>query len=160
MLYAFGGYGNRIGWFQSPTALEHWKDRLLVLDSTSGYITVLGTTEYGAQISAAITCYDTGRYNDSYEAWQEVLRRNGNYYLAYDGIGKIKLRKGEYREAMRYLKYAEDDYYYSKAWQLYRKQLIENYLFYFIVALLAFLVLRAVVKWFRRQKEALENYEA
>ena len=24
MLYAFGGYGNRVGWFQNPTALESW----------------------------------------------------------------------------------------------------------------------------------------
>lgn len=160
MLYAFGGYGNRLGWFQSPTALEHWGERLLVLDSQSGFVTVMGPTEYGALISEAVSSYDNGLYDASYEAWQGVLRLNGNYYPAYDGIGKIKLRKGEYESALKDLKYAKDEYYYSKAFQLYRKQWVEEHLIYFMAALAAVLVVGFLVKWFRRQREELENYES
>lgn len=160
MLYAFGGYGNRMGWFQTPTAIEHWGQRLLVLDSTSGFVTVLAPTQYGRLIFEAIDSYQTGDYDESYEAWQSVLHLNGNYYPAYDGIGKIKLRKGDYEGALEDLKYARDDYYYSKAFQLYRKQWVEEHLLWFVLALAAVLTVRGIVRWLRRQKEALEDYES
>ena len=160
MLYAFGGYGNRVGWFQNPTALESWNEDLLVLDGTSGYLTVLTPTRYGCLIAEAIHCYDTGRYDASFDAWQEVLRLNGNYYPAYDGIGKIKLRKGDYEGALADLKYAKDDYYYSKAFQLYRKQWLEEHLLWIVAGLLAVVTVRAAVTWLRRQKEELDYYES
>ena len=160
MLYAFGGYGNRTGWFQNPTALESWGEDLLVLDATSGYLTVLTPTRYGRLVTDAICCYDSGRYEESYAAWQEVLRLNGNCYLAYDGIGKIKLRNGDYEGALADLKYAKDRYYYSKAYQLYRKQWLEDHLLWIVLVILSIVVIRVVYKWLRKQKEALEEYES
>lgn len=35
-----------------------------------------------------------------------VLKRNGNMQLAYTGIGKALVGKGEYRDAMKYFKLA------------------------------------------------------
>lgn len=158
-LYTFGGYGTREGYFRTPKALEHWGNDLLVLDSASGYVTVMALTEYGGFITQAIECYDTGRYDEAYAAWENVLRRNGNYLFAYDGIGKILLRKGEYKQALDYLEYARDEYYYSKAWQFYRKEWIEDSLIYFVVGIASVLVIYGAVRWLRRQKEALENYD-
>ena len=160
MLYAFGGYGNRVGWFQNPTALESWGEDLLVLDGTSGYLTVLTPTHYGSLVMQAIDCYDSGRYDESYAAWQEVLRLNGNHYLAYDGIGKIKLRKGDYEGALSDLKYAKDSFYYSKAFQLYRKQWLEEHLLWIVLGVLTLVAVRVIYKWLRKQKEALEDYES
>lgn len=160
MLYAFGGYGNRVGWFQNPTALESWGEDLLVLDGTSGYLTVLTPTHYGSLVMQAIGCYDSGRYDESYAAWQEVLRLNGNHYLAYDGIGKIKLRKGNYEGALNDLKYAKDSFYYSKAFQLYRKQWLEEHLLWIVLGVLTLVAVRVIYKWLRKQKEALEDYES
>lgn len=158
-LYAFGGSGNRKGYFQSPTAIEHWGNDLLILDSVSGLVTVMKLTDYGKAYSDAITKYDNGFYDEAYDAWGEVLRRNGNCILAYDGIGKILLRKGEYEEALEYLKYAKDRYYYSKAWQLYRKEWIEKNLVWFLIAILAVVLVAAVVKIVKKIKGDMAAYE-
>lgn len=158
-LYVFGGYGTRSGYFQTPTALEHMDHDLLVLDSTSGFVTFLRETEYGHSVSSAIENYNSGHYDEALSDWQEVLRQNGNYRFAYDGIGKIMLRRGDYSEALSYLKYARDKYYYSKAWKLYRKDWIEHNLIYFVLALLVLVVTLLVVKIVRKEKEALSDYE-
>lgn len=158
-LYVFGGYGTRIGYFRTPTAIDHLDHDLLVLDSTSGFVTVLKQTEYGANVASAIENYNTGHYDESYADWQTVLSRNGNYRFAYDGIGKIMLRRGDYTQALSYLEYARDRYYYSKAWKLYRKDWIEHNLIYFVIALLVFVAILFVVKKVRKEKEALADYE-
>ncbi len=160
LLYAFGGYGTRAGYFQSPKAIEHWGSDLLILDSVTGYLTVMRQTEYGRLIDTAISTYDVGDYEASNAAWEQVLSRNGHYWLAYDGIGKIRLRRGEYTEALEYLEYAKNGEYYSKAWKLYRKDQVEKYLIWVVVAIAVITVTTTAVKIVRREKEALEDYEA
>ncbi len=157
-LYAFSGKGSRAGYFQNPVAVENMGSDLLVLDSTSGYVTVLRETRYGALISEAIHAYDAGEYDLAYEKWSEVLTLNGNYAMAYRGIGRILLRKGQYRKALEYLEYAEDDYYYSKAWKLYRKDLIEEYLFYAVAAIVAIVIIRFVIKKVQKLREEVREY--
>ncbi len=158
-LYTFGGTGTREGCFQSPKAIEHWGKELLVLDSVTGYLTVMEYTEYGAAVDRAIESYDNGDYVQANEAWEQVLSRNGHYWLAYDGIGKILLRNGDYESALEYLEYAKDSEYYSKAWKLYRKEWVEENLIWFVAVVAVIVVVTAAVRIIRREKEALENYE-
>ena len=157
-LYAFSGRGSRAGYFQNPVAIEDLGSDLLVLDSASNYITLLRETRYGALISEAIHAYDSGEYDLAYEKWSEVLALNGNYAMAYRGIGRILLRKGQYREALDYLEYAEDAYYYSKAWKLYRKDMIEEYLFYAVGAVAAVAVTVFVVKKVQKLRQEVREY--
>lgn len=158
-LYVFGGYGTRAGYFTNPVSLEHWGDDLVVLDTSSTLVTVMKPTEYGATIQSAIESYNEGRYEDAMALWEAVLRKNSNYILAYDGIGKIMLRNGDYARSLDYLQYADDDYYYSQAWKLFRKDWIEQYLGWAIVALVAFVVIKFAIKVYNRERSALEDYE-
>lgn len=158
-LYIFGGYGTRAGYFLNPVSLEHWGDDLIILDSASGLVTVMKPTEYGNTILSAIESYNVGKYEEAMSHWENVLSRNGNYIMAYDGIGKIMLRNGDYEAALDYLKYADDDYYYSQAWKLFRKEWIEKYLVWAILALLAFVVIQFVLKIYNKERSALEDYE-
>lgn len=158
-LYAFGGYGTKVGYFINPTSLEHWNKDLLVLDAASGLVTVLKPTRYGERIMSAIEAYDLGNYDASLACWQEVLAQNGNNMMAYDGIGKILLRKGDYRQALDYLKYADDDYYYSNAWKRFRKDWIEQYLIWVVLAIVLLVVIRWGVKVINRERSALDAYE-
>lgn len=126
LLYAFGGLGNKLGYFQYPTAIEHMSSDLLVLDSKNVGITVLKPTVYGELIDNALAEYKRGDYNLSQEYWEKVLILNGNYDLAYIGIGRNLLRQERYKEAMEYFELKLDDDNYSKAFQLYRKEWIED----------------------------------
>lgn len=126
LLYAFGGLGNQLGYFRYPTALEHMGTDLLVLDSQNCGITILGLTQYGKLINAGLNEYRKGDYDASAKQWQEVLRQNGNYDLAYIGIGRARLRQEDYKTAMEYFELKRDKKNYSKAYKLYRKEWIED----------------------------------
>ena len=159
MLYAFGGIGTREGYFTTPAALEHHGKDLVVLDSYNGLVTVMKHTAFGDLVSRAVDAYNIGDYDTSKGYWEEVLRYNGSYEMAYSGIGKVLLRNGDYEEALEYLKYAKNYYYYSKAWKLYRKDWIENNIVYIMTAIILAVAVSLLWKLIVKIREKVENYE-
>jgi sugar lactone lactonase YvrE len=135
LLYAFGGVGNREGFFLMPVALDRMGTSLYALDSRTTAITRFDLTTYGALINDALNEYRAGRYESSAVIWEEVLRMNGNYDLAYIGIGRAALRQGDYRTAMRYFRLKHFRQGYSRAFQLYRKQWMEENLWRILLVL-------------------------
>jgi DNA-binding beta-propeller fold protein YncE len=157
LLYAFGGVGNREGCFLQPVALDHIGYSLYVLDSRSAALTCFELTGYGATINAALGEYQAGRYESSAEQWEAVLKMNGNYDLAYIGIGRAALRQGEYQKAMKYYKLKRYSEGYGKAFQLYRKQWMEANLWKILLALALLIIVPRLIKWVLRiRKEVLE----
>ena len=132
LLYAFGGIGNMDGYFRRPVALEHMGRDLLVLDSLDGSVTVFTPTLYGNQIFNAIDQFQQGKYYESGEIWRDVLSMNGNYDLAYIGIGRSLLRQEKYHEAMEYFSLKWDYQNYSKAFKQYRKEWVEDHILWLI----------------------------
>lgn len=128
MLYCFGGNGNMDGYFKQPAALEHMGHDLLVLDSLDNSLTLFTPTEYGNKIYDAIEQFQNGDYEESGSSWQQVMDMNGNYDLAYIGIGRSLLCQKQYHEAMKYFKLKLDDDNYSKAFKQYRKEWVEDHI--------------------------------
>ena len=139
LLYAFGGNGNMDGYFRRPVALEHMGRDLLVLDEQDKSITIFTPTEFGSLIFQAIDEFQQGEYDKSGETWQKVLDMNGNYDLAYIGIGRSLLRQDRYKEAMEYFKLKLDIHNYSNAFKQYRKEWVEEHIGWIILVI--FLVL-------------------
>lgn len=139
LLYTFGGMGNIDGYFRRPAALEHIGRDLLVLDSLDCSLTLFVPTTFGELIYEAMDQFQAGKYDESGETWQEVLSYNGNYDLAYIGIGRSLLRQERYEEAMEYFDLKWDRDNYSRAFKQYRKQWVEEHIFLLIIAF--FLVL-------------------
>jgi len=133
MLYAFGGVGNREGSFLQPTALDRMEYSLYALDSRAATLTRFDLTTYGALINNALDEYKAGRYETSAVLWEEVLKMNGNYDLAYIGIGRAALRQKEFQKAMKYYKLKHYREGYGKAFQLYRKQWMEENLWWMLL---------------------------
>ena len=140
-VFCFGGNGNMDGYFRQPVAIEHMGHDLLVLDSLDCSVTLFTPTEFGELIYSAIEDFDEGNYVSSGESWQKVMELDGNYDLAYIGIGRSLLRQKKYREAMDYFELKYDDENYSKAYKQYRKEWVEdNIVIIVIVILSAFLI--------------------
>ncbi|MDR2095594.1 MAG: hypothetical protein LBP76_08765 [Treponema sp.] len=157
LLYAFGGVGNRQGYFLQPVALEKMDYSLFVLDSRTCALTRFDLTGYGAAINAALDEYQAGRYESSAEEWEQVLKMNGNYDLAYIGIGRAALRQGDYRKAMKYYRLKRYSEGYGKAFQLYRKQWMEENLWKILLAFGVLLIGPPLVKGvFKIRKEIME----
>lgn len=157
LLYAFGGNGNTLGTFLYPSALDHIGNDLYVLDSRANSLTKLVLTEYGTLINNALNAYQKGDYDLSADYWREVLRLNGNYDLAYNGIGRALLRQERYKEAMEYFEVKYYDKNYSKAFKLWRKEWIEEHIGYFVVCLLILIIVPKTVKKVKKIKREVSE---
>jgi len=147
LLYAFGGLGNREGSFLLPAAIDTMGDSIYALDSRSTALTRFDLTGYGEKIYLALNEYKAGRYESSAAVWEEVLKMNGNYDLAYIGIGRAALRQGEYLKAMKYYKLKHYRRGYGKAFQLYRKEWMEVNLWKILLILGLVLIIPPAVKF-------------
>jgi tetratricopeptide (TPR) repeat protein len=137
IVFCFGGNGNMNGYFRRPTAIDHIGKDLYVVDALDNSITVYVPTEFGQTVYNAIDQFDDGQYEESGASWESVMKQNGNYDLAYIGIGRALLRQKQYKEAMRYFELKYDDDNYSKAYKQYRKIWVEDHIVWIVVILLA-----------------------
>ena len=141
MVYAFGGNGNQAGYFRKAVSIEHMNNDLMVLDQLDGTITLFIPTHYGQLIYDAMAHFDVGEYDESQACWEQVKMLNGNYELAYIGIGRNLLSKKQYKEAMQYFEAKYDDENYSRAFAQYRKLWIREH----IVAILIIIAVAAII---------------
>lgn len=137
MVFAFGGNGNMDGYFRRPAALDHMGYDLMVLDSLDCAVTLFTPTEFGSLVYEAIDLFDQGKYEQSGAAWEKVMALDGNYDLAYNGIGRALLRQEEYHEAMDYFELKYDAENWSKAYKQYRKEWVEEHIVIIVIVLLA-----------------------
>ena len=139
LLYAFSTQGEQIGNTVSPSALMYNGKDLLLLDKGNGGVTVFRQTEYGALIDGALNLYNNFKYDESVERWNEILKYNPNFDLAYDGIGESHLRQGNYTEAMEYFSQSNNKQAYSEAFKGYRDQAVRKMLWLIIPVASAFI---------------------
>ncbi len=148
LLYAFGGTGQQVGTFRLCASIAYFGEELLVLDKGYGTITRFGRTDYGALIEQAIVADQNRDFESSVESWNQVLKQNQNFDMAYTGIAEAFMRNGDYQSAMRYFKIARDTENYSKAFRQYRSAFVRKHLILLILLLAA--VLAAI--WFANKK--------
>ena len=147
MVFAFGGNGNMDGYFRRPVAIDHMDYDLFVLDELDCAITLFTPTEFGELVYSAIDQFDKGDYDNSEASWRKVMALDGNYDLAYIGIGRALLRQKKYEEAMDYFELKYDDENYSKAYKQYRKIWVEEHIVWIVIVILAlFLIPMAIGK--------------
>ena len=156
MVFAFGSNGNMDGYFRQPAAIEHMGHDLLVLDSLDCSMTLFTVTEFGSLIYEAIELFDEGDYDASGEAWRQVMMLDGNYDLAYIGIGRSLLRQEKYREAMDYFELKYDDENYSKAYKQYRKEWVEDHIVIIVVVVLALFLIPLGIGKVRKIKHEID----
>ena len=148
MLYAFGGTGYQEGLFRQLSAIEYdSENRIIALDKTAGQITVFQPTGYGALVQEAIHLTAEREYEKSVPVYEAILLENSNFDLANIGIGTAMMRQGNYEEAMRYYKLANDVEDYSQAYSEYRREALGNYILLIPIAIV--LIVFLISKFFR-----------
>lgn len=152
MLWAFGTKGNVDGAFNGAVSIEHMGHDLIVLDQLKNNITIFEPTEYGSTIYSAIETYLKGEYDESAVLWQEVLKLNANYPLAFRGIGQAVMRQNKFEEAMEWFKMAHDRESYGRAFKLYRKEWVEKNIWWIILLVAALLIIPLVIGRSKKMK--------
>lgn len=157
LVFAFGGNGNMDGYFRRPAAIEHMGHDLMVLDTLDSAITLFITTEFGDLVYDAIEQFDEGNYEQSGASWERVKQLDGNYDLAYIGIGRALLRQERYKEAMEYFELKYDEENYSKAFKQYRKEWVEENIGIIVAVLLAVFLIPMIIGKVRSIKREIET---
>ncbi len=126
LVFVYGGDGEQVGTFDDASSMAKLGDKTLVVDRTSCAITVYKLSDYGEALHEAVEFYNKGLYQEADPMWREVLKYNANSDLAHVGIGKVYYLNGDYANAMKEFKLANDRENYSKSYALYRKDVIRN----------------------------------
>jgi len=117
-----------MGEFHTPIAIERFEDYFLVLDQELGEITVFHSSAYGHTIDEAVRSYEQGDEDRAQALFEEIVNMNINLEFAYTGIGKALLRQDQFEEAMYNFEQSLDQANYSKAYLLYRNEVLrENF---------------------------------
>ncbi|WP_240644508.1 gluconolactonase [Paenibacillus paeoniae] len=159
LLYIFGKLGKQEGTFKVPVAIERLGEDIMVLDRDLNEITLFEPTLFGQRVNAAVQLYYEGREQESAQAWEDVLRLNANYEIAYIGIGKSLLRQEKNEEAMHYFKLGMTRSYHSKAFERHRKDVLRDHfgsVLSGISVLVLLIVFYRIVK--RRRKARLDAH--
>lgn len=158
LLHQFGGIGNAVGRFRAPVALDSWEDSIYVLDKTQGQMTVFDLTPYGRAIRSAVIAQFNGDAETAESQWQQVLRLNRNNEIAYIGIGKALLKRGDNAEAMEHFKLGNNRKYYSEAFKRHREEWIERNFGFMAGGLLLLLLIPIAWKRWGRKTVKKQNY--
>ena len=147
LLYAFGDKGNQLGNIQNLVAIDYQGTNMLLLDRANNSITMYKRTGYGDLLAEAIQNTEDKQYEKAVDYYISILQRNNNYDTAYIGIAQSLYRDGEYVQAMKYYKLAYNTEDYSEAYQSYRKEWMEEYLW--VIPLALFIIIFGLMKFFK-----------
>ena len=136
LLYISAGKGNELTNLNNPVAIRYQGENILALDKARQAILRYEPTEIAKVINKATKYHYDGNLVAASEEWNNVVALNPNYEYAYVGIGKSLLNEERYEEAMQYFQIGYNVHYYSRAYKLYRDDLIREYFTAFISAVL------------------------
>lgn len=128
LLGVFGGKGTGKNVFQVISSIVIGEnDKLVTLDSSLCRIQVFEPTDFTDTIHKAISLFDDGKYDEAYELWVSVRKKNSNYTLARQMIGKIEYKNGEYESAKKEFYQGEDQVNYGKTFEKLRYNLFQEH---------------------------------
>lgn len=161
LMYIFGANGNALGQFGSAEGIDSFGDNYVIVDSKYNWISIFKPTQYGNMVTEAVRAYSHRDYEKADELWNEILNYTAKSELAFKGVGLSLIKKGKYKEAMLYLRLANDKKNYSVALNNYRIQFVDKYFNVIIIGVSAALFLLTVplriYRWYRKRKGAAKQ---
>lgn len=151
LLFIFGDSGDGSGSFNQPVSIAKMGERYLILDSVKKSIMVYKPTEYAKLVLEAMGYYSDGRFIESVDLWNKILKLNSNCLIAYKSIGKAYYQQGNSRLAMEYFKNGDDKEGYSNAYAEYRKEFVRKNIYWILlISILVFIATKLLYKAGRR----------
>lgn len=161
IIFSFGGRAistERNGLFTvgSGIAVDE-ENNIYVLDKERGMIQVFFPTIFADMTHEAINLFENGKYSQSKDLWQEILKLSGTSKIAHDGLGKAYFQENDYEKAAYHFKIAQNRTDYSESfWEIRNKWLQNNS--GILIILLIFLVV--VIKLLKKidEKKGIFNF--
>jgi sugar lactone lactonase YvrE len=171
LLFVFGAKDQgdqRLGMLGNPTAIARYQDYIYVLDKDKNALVLYKATRFARLVHEGVRLYVEGFYSEAKPYFEEVLRYNGSFIMAYQAIADAYFKEGDYARALSNYRYAEDRLGYSDAfWEL-RNVFLQRYLATGLLVLIGLSLAQGVLQrldrrygWFepaRRWRDSLARY--
>lgn len=164
LLFLFCGLDDgsqRIGLFSSISSLAlDDSGRLFALDDGKNEIQVFAPTEFADNVHTALDLYQSGKYLQSREPWENVLRMNNLFDYANQGIGYAYYKAEDYTASMHSFRLANSTEGYSDAFAEQRNIWLKANFVWLVAALVGLILLWKLVRLVQRKTVWLRPVEA
>ncbi len=130
LLFVFGAQDKgeqRLGTLSNPTAIDRYQEFIYVLDKEKNALVIYETTAFAQKVHEGVRLYMNGFYDEAKPYFEEVLKFNGLFIMAYQGIADAYFKDGNYQASMAAYRFAEDRNGYSQSfWELRNADLQRN----------------------------------
>ncbi len=158
LLYVFGSLGKSMGSMMAPKALQWLSDgRFVIADAQLGALLVYEPTQYADLVYSATVAQYNREYELAQEKWMEVLDYSSYSELAYVGMGKALYRQGRYEESMYYFELGNNRTLYSKAFEKYSGEIVEELFLPAVYTLAGLVALYIALKLWRRRRDGRQE---
>lgn len=162
LLFVFGGQDDgrqRVGLFRRLSALAvDDNDHLYALDSDRNQIQLFKPTEFADLVHEALYLYQNGDYEASKGPWEEVIRLNGLFDFAYQGLGEALYKEEQYGEALTAFRQAKYITGYSNAFWEVRNLWMREHIMTLIFIIVLIVVLVKVYGYFERKTKTVKTF--
>ncbi|MHB8962042.1 MAG: hypothetical protein ACYC5K_02705 [Saccharofermentanales bacterium] len=151
----------KLGLFTTPAGIgTDDEGRIYVLDKDRSYVQVFSPTAVQNRIKDSIVLYNTGKYDESIEILNNVLRYNNSSYFAHLYLGLNYMQKTAYVEAAEQFKIAGSKEYYSEAYWETRNLWLQKNVRTILLLAIAVLVLLGLAKFLIRRFRLFRGLES
>lgn len=150
LIFSFGGRAisterNGLSTVGSGIAADE-DNNVYVLDKERGVVQVFYPTIFAEMTHQAISLFEAGKYSESKDLWQQLLRLSGISKIAHLGLGKAYFQENNYEQAAYHFKIAQNRVDYSESyWEIRNKWLQDNGSF-IIIFLVLLVITHKVLK--------------
>jgi Yip1 domain./NHL repeat. len=156
LLFVFGAKDDgsqRVGLSTQVTSIKiDTKDNIYLLDSDKCQIQVYRPSEFTSLLHNALYLYSKGRYTESKEPLEQVLKMNSMFDYANKAMGRALFQEENYDMATSYAKLAKDYRGYSDAFWEIRNNWLKRNIVTLIFAIIALYILIKVLKYADKKK--------
>ncbi len=156
LLFVFGAKDDgsqRVGLSTQVTSIKiDTHDNIYLLDSEKNQIQVYRPSEFTSLLHNALYLYSKGRYTESKEPLEQVLKMNSMFDYANKAMGRALFQEENYDLATDYAKLAKDYSGYSDAFWEIRNNWLKRNIVNLIVSIIALYILIKVLKYFDKKK--------
>ncbi len=156
LLFVFGAKDDgsqRVGLSTQVTSIKiDTHDNIYLLDSEKNQIQVYRPSEFTSLLHNALYLYSKGRYTESKEPLEQVLKMNSMFDYANKAMGRALFQEENYDLATDYARLAKDYPGYSDAFWEIRNNWLKRNIVNLIVSIILLYILIKVLKYFDKKK--------
>lgn len=123
------------------------KGNIYVMDTSKSRIQIYQRAGFVNLLHTAVDLYNDGRYLESMDEWETILKQNTNFALAHTAYGYALFKDGQNERALEEFRLSKNYQGYSQVYWEIRNQAIQQYTGTAILVLLAVYVLYKLAKF-------------